>query len=362
MKWFYISHINIQNLVHSATSCILWLYRTKSQSSKGGMLNLTKNQIEYLKHKETQRANLSQESLTRSRDQTSRELGFANLAELGRHNIEAEHNASFVAHEQMRHNLESESLTRSQHQIQRDELSLKGKQLEESIRHNLSVEDYNSRQLQLSRDTLNEQQRHSIALEDIQRGQLAESVRHNTVSELEVGRHNVVSEQQTGRRLDEERRANQARETETARHNKALESLTSRQIGLGYAQVGLGYSQLSETERANRMREQEQHLITLETQRSNLARESESRRSNIARETETARSNLARENETHRANVMSEKLKGSAQREAKRANYAQEDIARTRNAQGWVTSISRAVESGTEVSKTLIPLIGGIIS
>lgn len=60
---------------------------------------------------------------------------------------------------------------------------------------------------------------------------LAESIRHNTVGEVETNRHNVVVEK------------------ETKRHNKAMEKVEYEKLQLGYANLDLGYAQLAESKR-----------------------------------------------------------------------------------------------------------------
>lgn len=90
------------------------------------------------------------------------------------------------------------------------------------------------------------------------------------------------------------------------------------------------YNKLRETQRANRENERltgERDLAArelgkqtlAETQRSNLARESETARANLAKEAETVRANLAREAETYRSNTVGEK-------EAERSHRASEDL------------------------------------
>lgn len=51
---------------------------------------MTKNQIEYLKLRETQRSNAANERLTEIRDKNAKDLGFATLGETARHNLATE--------------------------------------------------------------------------------------------------------------------------------------------------------------------------------------------------------------------------------------------------------------------------------
>lgn len=112
---------------------------------------MTRNQIEYLKLRETQRSNQTQEELTRQRDQTTRELGFANLAEAQRHNLAGE-----------QHNINV---------------------LGETKRHNVATEQQQVAQLQYNYAVLGETQRHNQATESAQERQLIELNRHNLATE-----------------------------------------------------------------------------------------------------------------------------------------------------------------------------------
>lgn len=242
---------------------------------------MTKNQIEYLKHKETQRSNLRNEELTAQRDATNRELGFGNLAEATRHNVATERHNAAVLDETSRHNLATEAN--------------EANKLLETTRHNQATE-------RVQELTLSESVRHNQVVEGIQKQdantryyQYLESQRHNIASESETARSNLAREQEIHRsnlaNEAEINRANLAREFETQRHNKSTEDLGYKQLSLGYSQlnelskyhsqsIALGYSQLAEQNRAA------------------LAREAETRRSDLAKEKETERTN--RENESIR--------------------------------------------------------------
>lgn len=159
---------------------------------------MTKNQIEYLKLRESQRANLAQEDLTRLRDQRSYAINLGTLAESQRHNVATEQQARASLDETSRHNLAGE---------------------QELKRHNIAGEQYNERALQ-------EQSRHNAAQESIGRSQvgatyasialgyqqLGETQRANLAREAETNRSNVARE-------TEMNRSNVAREEETHRHN-----------------------------------------------------------------------------------------------------------------------------------------------
>lgn len=216
---------------------------------------MTRNQIDYLKLVETQRANAVQEDLTRIRDQANIEIGRG--------------------------------------------------QLEESKRHNLAQEQYQMGSLQ-------ELSRHNQATELLGTQQLQESSRHNLATELEATRHNTAAE-------NEMYRSNLARETETHRANVQSENLRQMElseqqryhnmsISLGYSNVQLGYAQLSEQQRANQAREAETHRSNVQHEMLTSQQIAETTRANQAREQETNRSNVSREAELHRSNTVNESI------------------------------------------------------
>lgn len=123
---------------------------------------MTKNQIEYLKVRETQRANLAQEALTQARDIAARELGFGTLEESKRSNLMRE----ALTRDQ---NVETERAHRMAEQLQQGSL-------DETSRSNLAREA-------ISRDTLAETKRSNIARETISRDTLTEQQRANLASE-----------------------------------------------------------------------------------------------------------------------------------------------------------------------------------
>lgn len=219
---------------------------------------MTRNQIDYAKLLETQRANMEQEDITRRRDQTNRELGLRAAEETERANRERE-------------------------LFNRDSLS-------ESARHNLASES----QAALS---LHESTRHNTELERIQAAnqyleslKLAENQRANKARESETIRHNVATE-------TENYRSAIARETETHRSNLASESL-------GYSNIGARYAELGSL---NEFRRQDLALSgdqLAETIRNNVERVSETRRHNKAQE-DISRDSLS---ESERASKEKEKL------------------------------------------------------
>lgn len=171
---------------------------------------MTKNQIEYLKLRETQRSNLAQEDLTRTRDSRSYEIGLGTLAESQRHNRATEEQARVSLDETARHNLAGEQLTRSS--------------LDESIRHNQAVELEAARHNKVGESynerALKESSRHNLAQEQIGRSQVGASYANITLGYSQ---------------LDETNRANVARETETNRSNLVRESETQRHNEKGEA-------------------------------------------------------------------------------------------------------------------------------
>lgn len=184
---------------------------------------MTKNQIEYLKLRESQRANLAQEDLTRARDQRSYLIGLGTLAESQRHNIASEQQAKASLDETSRHNIAGEQLS--------------GKTLEESIRHNKAGEAelrrHNIVGEQYNERALREQSRHNVAQESIGRSQVGASYANITLgySQLdETQRSNLAREGETNRsnvaREDETNRSNVAREEETNRHNTRDEAIS----------------------------------------------------------------------------------------------------------------------------------------
>lgn len=181
---------------------------------------MTKNQIEYAKLIEARRSNLSQEQLTKERDQVNKMIGLGTLDETRRSNQAREV-------ETARHNVEQERLG--------------GRTLDETSRHNLQTED-------IARQQVQELNRHNLQTEfvskgelGVHQGQLQETRRSNVAREVETTRSNVAREVETHRnnaaieavqiglaatqaaRLAEDVRQHLARESETARHNMAME-------------------------------------------------------------------------------------------------------------------------------------------
>lgn len=275
---------------------------------------MTKNQIEYLKLRETQRANLKQEQLTEMRDTAAKDLGFATLGETQRHNMANETHQVNVLGETKRHNLASEAVEQFKAQeIQRHNIAgeqLESAKLDETSRHNMVTEGQTSRSL------------------DIQHANVTESMRHNQVVETESHRSNVEREAETRRsnlaREQETTRSNMAREAETSRHNIADEQLRLSGLGiqasqvavqreLGLGNIALGYANLSEQER------------------SHLASETETNRANVAKEQELTRSNKQKER-LNRLSIETQRQTASSKlREERRHNEEMEKVYGDRN-------------------------------
>lgn len=198
---------------------------------------MTRNQIAYVTHLEQRRANQAQEQLTRQRDATTRELGFANLSETSRHNTAVEqHNVALLEEtsranrareeEARRANIAAESETRRAN-LAREAYNLQF--LGETIRANQERETQN-------RFALFEQQRSNLIRE-------SETLRSNLAREAEISRANRAQEAERNRAALEQEQLERMRQAEAARHNRAAEAVSK-------ANVSLGYAELSERKRA----------------------------------------------------------------------------------------------------------------
>lgn len=299
---------------------------------------MTKNQIEYLKHKETQRSNLVGEQLTRERDAANRQLGFATLGETQRHNRETESYNYAVLGENQRHNLAQEAHNSAVlGETKRSNLAKE----QETNRHNLAQESIGLDQLQISRDSL------------------AESVRHAKVSEQEMERSNRARE-------DETRRANQARETELNRSNLAGEAQRraelaetskyhSQSIGLGYANVNLGYSQLAEAERSHRANEILGQQQLAEQVRTHLRNEQITE----ARDKMNFELGVLNSDRNYEYNQQRLSNEGIALEETGRHNAAVEDETRRHNQKTeGQTDFKLTAEALKDFTKVIVPLFG----
>lgn len=214
---------------------------------------MTRNQIEYNKLLETQRANKANETLTDLRDRAAREARVVELRELGRHNLATEQ-------ETVRHNVAGEEVASRQ----ASELERHQRQTE-SLQHaiNLETNRANLAREQQARDTLAESRRHSLVTEqqgyqtiDLRGQELAESIRHSKAQES-ISRTQAAASQM---------QAAAVREQARIAASKALiaqqeANTRSRQISQDYQykmiDLGLQGERLSQTETSLTQRDRE---------------------------------------------------------------------------------------------------------
>lgn len=147
--------------------------------------------------------------------------------------------------------------------------------------------------------------------------------------------------------LRETQRSNLARETETNRSNLINEAETHR----------ANVARETETNRANLAQE------GLAAERNQISRDelNETRRANLARESETSRSNLARETEQHRTNRVHETLENrrnkeqvrsnkAKEKETHRANKASENQTRIRDSQNYTVGRAQAAAAQSQAA------------
>lgn len=253
---------------------------------------MTKNQIEFLKYQEQQRANMAQETLTRSRDYNNFTLGSRQATEIERHNqaVEQQQRVSLdqdwkkfqqsyglsvlQLEEQARANRAREDETHRSNQAKEKETTranvareaLGIQTLIEQQRHNMVGESHDQVRLGIQRDELSERQRSNLASEAIRRNELSEAIRSHKATEglrsRELGiRANELSSlnQYRGKqllldsaRLDEQIRSNVASEDERLRSNLAQEALAMQKLDDYYE---LETRKQEEIERANRSNE-----------------------------------------------------------------------------------------------------------
>lgn len=211
-----------------------------------------------------------------------------------------------------------------------------------------------------------------------------EAQRSNRANEIETNRSNLARENETRRNnmavLSETHRANLAREFETIRSNKENERIGWRNANTNAKRVSNDFyvakRNVAETERSNRAREQEatarrqeemeisrrqastahygaltNRFAQQEQSRANVARENqllgtlvETNRSNIARETETARSNRVREGVSY-TNLGLERSKLIEQQ---RHNRASEGLQQTQTTLNFVSNLANAMARATQ--------------
>lgn len=275
---------------------------------------MTRNQIEYLKLKESMRSNQEQERLTASRDAANVALGYANLSETSRANRAKESESALSRLESQRANLANEAIRARSNEIAAGELS--------------------------------ERQRHQIAVE-------LETARANLARESETSRANRAMEYETNRsnkaRESETTRSNLAREEENHRANLANEWLKSESnrisesVGLG--NINLGYSKLAE-ETAHNQATESYNLNRLNVEARQKASElAETKRSNLAKEGETERSHRKSEQQNY-ASINEQRLYHERSlSEQARSNKQKEAIQ-------WTNTVLRGIDTvGNTIGK-----------
>lgn len=221
---------------------------------------MTKNQIEYQKLLETMRANRATEDITKSRDEASRRLGLDTLQETARHNQQVELQARDNLAEQYRNNVA---------------------QLQELQRSHLASEGLTQQRI------------------GVEKGQLAELGRHNTVTEEEMARHNIAQEYLGQYSSDVNRIASEI---------AAQSHVTSAGIAASASQYASDNALLAQQLRLDL----EKYGIDV-NRSTQLSQLSESRRAAVARQAEVNRSNKVQETlqagsmlQTLRHNLISE--------------------------------------------------------
>lgn len=283
------------------------------------VIELTTQQVAYAKVLEERRHNREAERLTGQANQINQQqadTASRGQVEQGRHNVETERTNWWSAQETQRHNVQQEMLNAFQAQ---STARLQSAQAEGVLRQAGVAE----RQATVSERNA-----------ELRANELAESIRHNQVYEMESQRHNQYQESIWTRQQNEAERANRASE------------------GISRSQVGLGYAQLAESSRSNRVGEALRHQQISEMQRANQAQESIA----TTRNRETARSNRAVESETIRANRARELATRTANRITERRdsmNYAINEYNAT--SQRYV-SVGRAAESISSIARTFTGL------
>lgn len=217
---------------------------------------MTRNQIEFLKHLETKRANQATETEAKRANLERERQGVISLDETSRHNLATEQHNANVLLENTRHNQVTEA---------------------EFARHNQATELLTSAQL-------SETKRANLAREELTFQANTETKRANRARERETERANRAIEQWRADSLDETYRHNRQSEklqsqsvTETRRANLAREEISYSQLGeqrrANQAQEQLRRQQHAETERYNREVQRQRDLEIAERERANRANE-----------------------------------------------------------------------------------------
>lgn len=232
---------------------------------------MTKNQIEYNKLRETQRANRATEELTTERDEAQRRLGLRTLQETARHNQQVELQARDNLAEQFRNN------TAQLNELQRAHLASEG------------IAQQNA---------------------DTERERSGEIIRHDATSEKENERHN--------RELEAISRLN----TDINRLGVEV-GATSR---LSAAEISAAASKAAAAMAAGASQYASDNALLAKQMQVDLDRYSVDVNQQIrqAELDEKHRSNVAVETETNRANTASEQLRDEYQHELNRHNLVSE--------------------------------------
>lgn len=211
--------------------------------------------------------------------------------------------------------------------------------------------------------SFNESRRHNQAMEELNRGSLAETYRHNIAVETESHRSNLAREFET-------MRSNIAHETETNRHNLVVENETERSNraneairresnAIGWANVSLGYAQLAEHERHNRATEDNdlfyKQSVVSETNRHNIVMEKQNAASTIISHSEYLGKQLLGYQELD--------VRRQSADETARHNLVTEGIAdydaRTRRTVAESQAFKNYTEGGLNIAKTLPSILFG---
>lgn len=229
---------------------------------------MTANQINYAKLVEDRRSNQEQEKIghrNASAAASQATTAARRQAEDARHNAESERINWWSAQEIQRHNLAGENLNTAAHYE-----NVRSHKENENLgwftardQSNFRLVQGEALQRQADASMLNAYTKQGELANS--RNALAESIRHNVVSEYEIERRNRAQEQ------------------------------ISQQVA-------------NESKRHNLVSETTQQLAQRETARSNFAKETETNRANLAKETETIRSNTTREAETERSDRVRENI------------------------------------------------------
>lgn len=196
---------------------------------------MTKNQIEYNKLLETQRANLASEEITKRRDEATRRLGIQQLQETARHNQQVELQARDNLAEQYRNNLaQLQELQRSHlvsEGIAQQNADATYRQAIETGRHNLATEELTGFATAVSKlgAELGASSRETAAAISAAASQYAsDNALLGKQMDVDLGLRSIAS--QAGLRtaeLQETKRINTARQQEINRANRAQEALKS---------------------------------------------------------------------------------------------------------------------------------------